>query len=180
MTRTLFLVPGWQNSGPGHWQSLWEAKLKGAKRAEMPNWEFPRREEWVEALRFIVAEDFRLNGEAPILIGHSIGCLAIAHLAKLAELPIHGAFLAAPSDLERKDCPEVLRDFAPTPRLRFPFPSIVVASKDDPFTAPERAQDMAMSWGSRFHLIENAGHINTASGFGEWPRGEALLQELIR
>ena len=46
--RPILIIPGCGNSGPGHWQSLWEANLRDARRVEMPNWEFPHRADWVE------------------------------------------------------------------------------------------------------------------------------------
>lgn len=180
MNRPVFLVPGWQNSGPGHWQSLWEAQMPDARRVEMPNWEFPRRWEWVEALDDALAQHLRFDGPPPLLVGHSVGCLAIVHWATAQERPIHGALLVAPSDVEREDAPEELRDFAPVPRAVLPFPSHVVVAADDPFLDAERAQAFASTWGSRFSLLEHGGHINAASGFGPWPRGEALLKELMR
>ncbi|MDY0105624.1 MAG: alpha/beta hydrolase, partial [Giesbergeria sp.] len=36
----------------------------------------------------------------------------------------------------------------------------------------------ARAWGSEFVRLQNAGHINIASGHGEWPLGWALLQSL--
>ncbi len=180
MNRPLFLVPGWQNSGPGHWQSLWETQLPDAHRVEMPNWEFPRRWEWVEALDDTLAQHLRFDGPPPVLVGHSLGCLAIAHWTATHERPIHGALLVAPADVERPEAPEVLRDFAPIPRAALPFPSHVVATADDPWLRPDRARAFASSWGARFSLLPRGGHLNAASGFGAWPRGEALLKELMR
>ena len=179
MTRPVFLVPGWQNSGPGHWQSLWESQLKDTRRVEMPNWEFPRRWEWIGALDEALAQHLRYDGEPPVLVGHSLGCLAIAHWAAAHERPIHGALLVAPSDVERETAPEVLRDFAPIPRLVLPFPSHVVVAADDPWLATDRARAFAAAWGSRFSLMEGGGHLNAASGFGPWPRGEVWLKELM-
>ena len=31
-TPTILIVPGWRDSGPGHWQSLWADALPGAVR----------------------------------------------------------------------------------------------------------------------------------------------------
>lgn len=180
MNRPVFLVPGWKNSGPGHWQSLWESQLPDARRVEMPNWDFPRRAEWVEALDDALALHLRFDGAPPVLVGHSAGCLAIVHWAATHERPIHGALLVAPADVEREGGPAELRDFAPVPRLRLPFPSHVVATEDDPYLAAERARSFAQSWGARFTLLPRGGHLNAASGFGPWPRGEALLKELMR
>jgi predicted alpha/beta hydrolase family esterase len=68
--------------------------------------------------------------------------------------------------------------FSPIPLQRLPFPSIVVASSDDPYVTPARARQYADAWNSRFVLLENAGHINVASGYGAWPEAYALLNAL--
>jgi len=179
MSRVVLLVPGWQNSGPGHWQSLWEAKVKGARRVEMPNWDFPRRPEWVDALDEAIGKAWRDSEEAPVLVGHSVGCTAIVHWAREGRWPVRAALLAAPADVDRADCPEPLRNFAPCPRRTLPFPSLLVAGRDDPYTTVAAASAYATAWGSRLVLLERAGHINQASGFGEWPRGEALLKDML-
>jgi uncharacterized protein len=62
--------------------------------------------------------------------------------------------------------------------VRLPFPSVVVASTDDPYVSVARATEFAEAWGSRLTLIGDAGHINGASGHGPWPDGEAMLFEL--
>jgi predicted alpha/beta hydrolase family esterase len=183
MNRPVILIPGYQNSGPGHWQSLWESNGTGAVRVEMPHRAFPRREEWVEALDDTLRDVWRETETEMILVGHSLGCIAIAHWAAdpffAARWPVKAALLVAPSDVEREDTLELLRNFAPIPSERLPFQSRVVASTDDPFLTLERAQAFAASWGSQFTSVEKCGHINTASGFGEWPRGEAMLKELM-
>ncbi len=183
MNRPVILVPGYQNSGPGHWQSLWEANVRGAMRVEMPNWEFPRKEEWIEALDEVIGAAWRETEIPAVLVGHSLGCLAIAHWAAdpffAARWPVKAALLVVPADVEREDCLEALRGFGPIPRARLPFPSRVVASADDALLSPERAQSFATSWGSQFTQVGKCGHLNTASGFGEWPRGEAMLRELM-
>lgn len=67
----------------------------------------------------------------------------------------------------------------PIPPMRFPFRSLVVASTNDPRVELGRAEFFAKSWGSHFVAMPQAGHINAASGLGEWPEGQALLQELL-
>jgi hypothetical protein len=44
--------------------------------------------------------------------------------------------------------------------------------------APDDARELARAWGSRFVLLDHAGHINADTGFGPWPEGESLLAEL--
>lgn len=170
----ILIVPGYQNSGPGHWQSLWEGSLRDAKRVEMPNWDFPHKVDWVEALDEVIAD----CTEPPILVGHSLGCLAIVHWATDHDREVRGALLAAPTDVERPDVLPLLRGFAPIPRQRLPFQAILAASSDDPFLAPARAHTLASDWGARLVDLGPCGHLNLASGHGPWPRGESLLADI--
>ena len=41
------IVPGWRDSGPGHWQSLWADRLAGAVRVQQDDWITPSRQAWV-------------------------------------------------------------------------------------------------------------------------------------
>jgi hypothetical protein len=81
-------------------------------------------------------------------------------------------------DVERPDFPPAVTGFCPVQLQRLPFPSIVVASRNDPYVSLERACCFSQSWGSRFVNIGLGGHIDTAAGFGSWPQGEALLEDL--
>jgi predicted alpha/beta hydrolase family esterase len=38
---------------------------------------------------------------------------------------------------------------------------------------------MAAGWGCEVHTVGAAGHLNTASGLGDWPAGLALLNALL-
>ena len=174
MIQYLF-VPGWSGSGPQHWQSHWKRELANASRVEMPDWLEPRREDWLTTLDRAI----RSASEPPILVGHSLGCVAIAHWASLVQCRVHGALLVAPADVDREACPEQLRAFAPLPRVRLHFPSRIVASDDDPYTTLTRVQQIAHDWGSDVTVLTGAGHINTASGFGPWPEGRRLLRQLV-
>jgi predicted alpha/beta hydrolase family esterase len=58
---------------------------------------------------------------------------------------------------------------------KLPFPSICVASSDDPFCALPVAKRMAGAWGSDWVEIGAKGHINADSGLGAWPQGRELL-----
>lgn len=171
MTYRVVIVPGWRDSGPGHWQSLWSEGLDGAVRVEQDDWVSPRRDSWVRALgNLILAQD------APVVVAaHSLGCIATAHLPPTVAERIAGALLVAPADPERR---AALNDFAPVPYARLPYRSVVVASSNDPFCPVRLAGAYARAWGSEFVRMQNAGHINVDSGHGDWPLGLALLQSL--
>ena len=175
MTPTVLIVPGWGDSGPGHWQTLWQAAHPGFRRVKQRDWEYAVRTVWVDAL----ADAVREVAGPVVLVAHSLGCHAVAHVASLG-LPITGALMVAPPDVERIDFPPVIEGFVPVPRARLPFASIVVASADDMFSDLAYARALADAWGSRFVNIGPHGHINTDAGFGPWPEGEALLEELRR
>ena len=171
-TPTLIIVPGWRDSGPGHWQSLWAESLQGAVRVQQDDWISPVRSAWVRGIsNTILAQD------GPVVIAaHSLGCIATTHLPPEVTERIQGALLVAPADPERRSA---LVDFAPVPYHALPYRSVLVASSNDPFCPVRTAGAYARAWGSEFVRLQNAGHINIDSGFGAWPLGLALLQSLV-
>lgn len=176
----ILIIPGWSSSGPDHWQTRWERNLKTAKRVDQNDWINPSRQDWVSKIVESVVRSVR----PVMLVAHSLGTIAVAHagqkLSKLPAPPI-GAFLVAPADVEHsKDWPstdgyilstEVQKSFTPLPLNRLPFPSLVVASSNDPYCSLERARHFADAWGSAFIVSGNVGHINVNSGHGPWPDG---------
>lgn len=171
-------VPGYQNSGAGHWQTIWEKTRGDCQRVELGLWASPRRNPWVTKLDQAIR-----TADAPVILAaHSLGCLAVAWWAALAGQswggPVIGALLVAPPDVDRADAVPSIGGFGPSPQVPLPFPSILVASRDDPFATFQRSCDMAKFWGSSLLDLGDAGHINTDSGFGRWSDGEKLLDLL--
>jgi predicted alpha/beta hydrolase family esterase len=170
----VLVLAGLWNSGPQHWQTLWEKKHPGWTRVPHRDWNCPDRDEWVAELDAAIGA---CKG-APILVAHSLGCMLVAHWARSGSpLKVSGAFLVAPSDVEAPSYPVPVNGFAPIPLQPLPFPSVVLASGNDPFISPKRAASFAKAWGSRLVDIGDAGHVNADSGHGPWPEGERLLQE---
>jgi len=173
----VLILPGLFNSGPQHWQSLWHAKHPEYHRIEQQDWETPRCEDWVQTL----ADAIRKIGGRVVLAGHSSACALVGHYAAQhgdGDGCVAAAFLAGPSDTEGPNYPAGPTGFAPMPLQKLPFKSVVVTSTDDPYVTLERAKIFASSWGSRLITLENAGHINAASGYGPWPEGLKWLEEL--
>lgn len=167
----LIIVPGWRDSGPGHWQSLWAQRLPGAVRVQQDDWITPNRQAWVDSIaRTILVQD------GPVIVAaHSLGCIATVHLPPEAVARIQGALLVAPADPERS---AVFSDFAPVPFQKLPYRHVLVVSSTDPYCPVRLAGAYARAWGSEFVRLPDVGHINTESGHGEWPLGLALLQSL--
>ena len=167
-----FTLPGYTNSGPGHWQSLWEREDPSITRIQQSDWDHPEVEAWSRAI-----EEAVLSVTKPVvLIAHSCGATAVAHWAKRYDSDIAGAFLVAPPDCDRLDLAPAVRDFGPAPLEELPFPAIVVASENDPYCDLDAARLFADAWGASFVSAGRAGHINTESGHGPWPEGQQLLE----
>lgn len=173
----VLLLPGWQNSGPLHWQSLWETR-HGYVRVQQHDWDRPLRGDWIARL-----EDVILSCDEPVvLVAHSLGCMLTAAWAAVSKNThrVKGALLVAPGDPEREELRAALTSWAPIELARLPFTSVLVASHDDPYCAYERARLFAHCWDSQFMDYGDSGHINADSGLGSWPEGHVLLQDLMR
>ncbi len=175
---TVLIVPGLRDAVAQHWQTLLEARLRAAGRpvASVPPM---GREDLDCAARVAAIERAAQAIEGPIVVvAHSGGCIMVAHWARQTRRSVHGALLATPPDFETPmpdGYPTVaaLRagGWLPVPRERLPFPSIVAASRNDPLATYERAAALADDWGSRLVDLGEVGHLNPASGYGEWPHG---------
>lgn len=172
-------IPGLNNSGPDHWQTLWENTRGDCRRVDLGSWASPNRNAWITRLDAAIRDT-----DGPIILAaHSLGCLAVAWWGALQSQPygwpIAGALLVAPPDCERVETPETIGGFGPTPRGPLPFPSILVASRNDPYIFYERAHSISKYWGSRFVDAGHSGHINAESRLGDWRFGQSLLESLI-
>ncbi len=172
----ILILPGWQNSGPQHWQSLWQEQL-GYQRVEQHDWLRPLRGDWIARL-----EDVVLSTPTPVvLVAHSLGCQLVAAWAAHSQNTqrVQAALLVAPGDVERAELRPLLTSWSPVVRQRLPFASTLVASHNDPYCSFERAQGFAQAWGADLVDAGELGHINADSGLGDWPQGQALLDTLL-
>lgn len=172
------IVPGWHGSADAHWQSHWQRTLPNSTRVAQHNWLTPLRADWVAELERCIASDPR----PVVLVAHSLGCITVAHWAAQAPLAllqrVRGALLVAPADVERSNCPEALRNFAPIPRQPLPFASQLIGSDNDTAASAARAVELGQDWGSEVAILAGAGHINVNSGHHQWEQGFAYLYRL--
>jgi hypothetical protein len=172
----ILIVPGLGNSGPNHWQSRWQAKLSTARRVEQDDWDHPERKAWVNRL----AETVQDSSRPAIIIAHSIGVITTVFAAERLKGHVIGAMLVAPSDWDKPDLlPGYDLDFNPIPMTALPFPSLLVASRNDPYCEINRATAFAEAWNSEFVDAGEAGHINVESGHGPWPEGLLRLASFL-
>jgi predicted alpha/beta hydrolase family esterase len=192
----LLVLPGWANSGPGHWQTFWEKSLPNSRRVLQDNWREPHKQAWVKRLN----EEISKEQEPLVLVCHSLGCWLAAHWAiehpDLAKTKVRFALLVAPPDLARtndelwagmkvfavslfkkkKLSRPLVQTWLPFPNAKLPFPSRLVYSSNDLYCSVEVAKKIGTVLGSDFVCLQNAGHINSESGLGEWEEGKKLLK----
>lgn len=176
MKPTVLLLPGLYDSGPEHWQSYWERSDPRMLRLQQRDWVTPDRAEWVATLDAAVTR----HGPDVALVAHSTACALVAFWARDTGRRVRGALLVAPSDTEAPSYPAGPTGWAPMPLAPIPFPTTVVYSTDDEYVSTVRAAQFARAWGSRVWIAEGAGHLNSASGLGDWPLGRMLLDQLLR
>jgi uncharacterized protein len=179
---TVVLVPGLRGHVEDHWQTHLAAAFPGARTVPP----LGRAEASLQA-RVALLDRIVTDAEGPVvLVAHSAGVLVAVHWAdRYRGTEVVGALLATPPALAAElptGYPSIrcLRQhgWLPIPRRPLPFPSIVAASSDDPLGNPVRVAALARAWGSRWHALGPVGHLNPASGFGEWPGARQLVDEL--
>jgi predicted alpha/beta hydrolase family esterase len=176
MKPNLLIFPGYGDSGPLHWQSIWERSDPRMQRLQHCNWWHPECGQWQRALE----DSLREIGESVVVVAHSLACLTIAHWASVAaHATIRGAFLVAPPDPGAASFPKAAVGFSPLPQLAFDFPSVLVASTNDPYASLEFASRQAAAWGSRLEITGAWGHLNDQSGLGDWLQGRSLLESFL-
>lgn len=182
---TVLIVPGLRDHVADHWQTLLAAKLARTRNVRTVPLLGRKHLSCGERVRMIHFELERIDGPV-ILVAHSGGVIMLAHWAQwYRHADVVGALLAAPADFETPmpdGYPTVetlqAQGWLPIPRARLPFPSIVAASSNDPLASLPRVEQLSRDWGSTYVRLGAVGHLNPASGFGEWPEAEALIAQL--
>ena len=181
---TLLIVPGLRDHVQDHWQTHLERKLSSVRNVvSVP----PLETDKLSCAARVAAIQQTIDTiDGPILaVAHSAGVVMLVHWARQHARKLQGALLAAPPDFESPlpagyPTPEALQanGWLPVPRHPLPFRSIVAASSNDPLATLDRVTQMAKDWGSDLVDVGPAGHINPASGFGEWPLAEDFIRSL--
>jgi predicted alpha/beta hydrolase family esterase len=164
----ILMIPGLTGSGSDHWQTRWERRLQTARRVEQNDWLHVDRDAWVGRVHAAV-----LRATRPVmLVAHSCGVPTVVHTARqLTDTKVIGAFLVAPPAERTAAASPAMVSLAPYPTDPPPFPSLLVASRNDPYCSYDEAGELALNWGSTLVDAGDVGHLNTASGHGPWPEG---------
>lgn len=168
----IITLPGLGGSGDIHWQTLWERNDARFARFQPASWDQPDLADWEQSLERAV----RRCATPPVLVAHSLACLLVAHWAARFPSSIAGAFLVAVPDPDGANFPMEAAAFKTVPDRALRFPSLVIASTDDPYGEINATMQRAHAWRSGLIVLGALGHINASSGLGDWPQGRALLE----
>jgi predicted alpha/beta hydrolase family esterase len=168
----IITLPGLGGSGDTHWQTLWECSEPRFTRFRPANWDRPELDDWEQSLQRAIVR----SPKPPVLVAHSLACLLVAHWAARFPTAIAGACLVAVPDADGANFPLEAATFKPVPERVLRFPSLIIASTNDPYGAIEFTQRQARIWQSGLVALGPLGHINASSGLGDWPQGRALLE----
>lgn len=191
MKSTTLVIPGLYGSGPTHWQTWLTSRVAGARRVEQDNWNVAALDQWTRRVNDAID-----GAVGPVwLVAHSFGCLAAVSAAVSRADRVAGALLVAPANPERFTATGLQAEFQPTasafatqssqakdtitnliPHQALGFPSVLVASANEPWMRLTAAALWAGRWGSQLDCIGRAGHVNIESGFGPWPKGLDLFE----
>ena len=178
---TVLIVPGLRDDVPQHWQTLLAARVPGTRSVPPMGRADLDVQSRVDAIESAVQAI-----EGPVLlVAHSGGCIMVAHWARQTKRAVTGALLAAPPDFDTP-LPEGYPTLAalqaggwlPVPRARLPFRTIVAASRNDPLASFARVVGLANEWGAELDDLGYVGHLNPASGHGEWAGADPLIARL--
>ena len=181
MSPTVLIVPGLRDHVQAHWQTLLATQLP--KVHTVP----PMGREDLDCAKRVQAIEAAMGAiDGPVvLVAHSGGCVMVAHWAHTSQHAhrVVGALLATPPDFDQA-MPEGYPTLAalqssgwlPVPRQRLPFRSLVATSDNDPLATRERVLALAQAWGSETVDLGAVGHLNPASGYGEWPMAVPLIE----
>jgi len=173
---SVILIPGIANSGPTHWQTRWEARYPHTIRLQQADWDHPDCDQWAERLEVLV----RSLQEPPVLVAHSLGCLVACKWASRSGRPIKAALLVAVPDPSGPSFPQAASGFSDLPADLGPRRVVMVSSTNDPFSTPGYTQQRAAAWNAQHIALGAQGHINAASGLGNWEQGWEIVERLLR
>ena len=169
MSKKVLLLHGWGGSNFPHWQSWLAGELAkdygNVSFLRFSNYDFPNFSTWKKELTTHL-EDFKPD----IVICHSVANTLWFHLCNTNAIEkVQKLYLVAPPS---KKCDIVeLESFFPLemPKNAHANETILVTSTDDPYMSMDEAKELQDSLGVEMIVLENAGHINADSGYGEWP-----------
>jgi predicted alpha/beta hydrolase family esterase len=169
------VIPGWNGSGDGHWQTWLEQQLRAdgrhTRRPAFADLDNPDLADWLTVLRDALAD---LPADGFDVVAHSLGAvLWLHHVAQPGDLP-RAARVVLVSPPSPTTSIEEIAEFFPPPMdvdtvRRGADGTVLVAGDDDPYLPEGIAAAYALPLKIATTVVPGGAHLNIESGYGEWP-----------
>ena len=180
MSKKVLILHGWGASDFPHWQSYLASELAKdygkVSFLKFSNFDFPQLGMWKQELKDEL-QDFKPD----IVVCHSLANTLWFHLCAEGEIEeVEKLYLVAPPSMRCEI--EELKSFFPIHMPKNPHAkkTILITSTTDPYLTQTEAKELQSSLEVEMKVLDNAGHINTDSGFGEWQWILDKIKEDIR
>jgi predicted alpha/beta hydrolase family esterase len=169
MSKKVLILHGWGGSDFPHWQAWVATKLIEKNYTvsfpSLPNRDLPQFEQWLD---FIYKEINHFDPD--IVVCHSLANVVWFHLVQKYNIKQLDKLMLVAPVRNNLDIPEI-KSFFP-----YSYPNdlrakeqIMVCSNNDIYIDVAEAIELSSKLNISLKILEDAGHINASSGFGELP-----------
>jgi len=175
MNKTLILH-GWGGSDTPHWQAELAAQIaKNYGTVSFPlldNCHFPSKNRWVKQVKTVLAE-FKPD----TVVCHSLANILWFWLCQEEIVRVERLFMVSPPSIKTTEA--TIKTFFPCeiPHDLHAKEVQMIVSDNDPWVEMKEARQIASHFNIPLTVLENAGHINTQSGYGKWELIENMVME---
>ena len=168
-TKKVLFLHGWGGSDFPHWQAWAASELIKENYTvsfpELPNRDCPTLREWMDSLE----KEFN-HFQPDIVVCHSLANILWFHfIQKMKQFdiqPIEKLMLVSP--VSKTPIKEVETFFPyPIPKDLKAQEIIMVGSTNDPYMSTDEIMDLQIELNIGLKILDDAGHINADSGYGE-------------
>jgi uncharacterized protein len=169
------VLPGWQGSGDGHWQTWLEQQLQAAgrhtRRPDFADLDQPEPAQWLDALRAALAE---LPSDGYDVVAHSLcAVLGLHHVADPRDAPRAARVVLVSPPSPGTGIAEIAAFFPPPMDIdtvrHAADGTVLVGGDDDPYLPEGIAAAYGLPLKIATTVVPGGGHINVESGYGAWP-----------
>ena len=174
------IIHGWDQKPTDEWLQWLAKELENngwtVELPAMPNAVMPKLDEWMDKLLSLEPD------EETVIIGHSLSNSLIMKYMEGADSKLKSAYLVAAWDyllpaLEKEHESFFVEGFD-YEEIKGKAPITILQSTDDPYLDFDKGKELAEKVDATFMSFENAGHFQTKSGYGEFPKLlEIILEE---
>ena len=174
MNKKVLILHGWGGSDFPHWQSWLAGEIAKdygkVSFLKFSDFDFPSFDIWRNELKKELQE-FKPD----IVVCHSLANTLWFWLCQEKMTPVKRLFMVSPPSLTTKE--ETIKTFFPCtlPDDLYAKEIQMIVSDNDPYIEVREAEQIASNYRIPLTIIQNAGHINTDSGYGKWEYIEKLI-----